>query len=139
MLLPKNTKYRKQHKGRIHGSAKGNYELTFGYYGLKSLDAERVTARQIEASRRAITRFLKRAGRLWIRVFPDVPVTAKPAEVRMGKGKGSPEYWVAVVKPGTILFEVEGVPAEVAKEAMRLAAQKLPIITKFVTHPEYQE
>lgn len=139
MLLPKNTKYRKQHKGRIHGSAKGNYELTFGYYGLKSLDAERVTARQIEASRRAITRFLKRAGRLWIRVFPDVPVTAKPAEVRMGKGKGAPEYWVAVVKPGTIMFEAGGVTTEVAKEALRLAAQKLPVRTKFVTRRDYVE
>ena len=112
MLLPKNTKYRKQHKGRIHGNAKGNYELTFGYYGLKSLNAERVTARQIEASRRAITRFLKRAGRLWIRVFPDVPVTAKPAEVRMGKGKGSIDRWVCRVKPGTIMFEVDGVDKE---------------------------
>ena len=132
MLLPKNTKYRKQHKGRIHGSAKGNYELTFGYYGLKSLDAERVTARQIEASRRAITRFLKRAGRLWIRVFPDVPVTAKPAEVRMGKGKGSIEYWACRVKPGRIMFEVDGVNVDDARKAMTLAAAKLPIKCKFV-------
>ena len=132
MLLPKNTKYRKQHKGRIHGSAKGNYELTFGYYGLKSLDAERVTARQIEASRRAITRFLKRAGRLWIRVFPDVPVTAKPAEVRMGKGKGSIEYWACRVKPGRIMFEVDGVNVADARKAMTLAAAKLPIKCKFV-------
>ena len=132
MLLPKNTKYRKQHKGRIHGSAKGNYELTFGYYGLKSLDAERVTARQIEASRRAITRFLKRAGRLWIRVFPDVPVTAKPAEVRMGKGKGSIEYWACRVKPGRIMFEVDGVNINDARKAMTLAAAKLPIKCKFV-------
>ena len=132
MLLPKNTKYRKQHKGRIHGSAKGNYELTFGYYGLKSLDAERVTARQIEASRRAITRFLKRAGRLWIRVFPDVPVTAKPAEVRMGKGKGTPEFWVCRVKPGKIMFELDGVSEELAQEAFSLAAAKLPLETKFV-------
>jgi len=138
MLLPKNTKYRKQHKGRIHGNAKGNYELTFGYYGLKSVTAERVTARQIEASRRAITRFLKRAGRLWIRVFPDVPVTAKPAEVRMGSGKGAPEYWAAVVKPGRMLFEVDGVPFEVAKEALRLAAQKLPVTTKFVVRRDFQ-
>ena len=132
MLLPKNTKYRKQHKGRIHGSAKGNYELTFGYYGLKSLDAERVTARQIEASRRAITRFLKRAGRLWIRVFPDVPVTAKPAEVRMGKGKGAPEFWVARVAPGRILFEIDGVSWELANEALKLASAKLPINTRIV-------
>ena len=133
MLLPKNTKYRKQHKGRIHGNAKGNYELTFGYYGLKSLDAERVTARQIEASRRAITRFLKRAGRLWIRVFPDVPVTAKPAEVRMGKGKGTPEYWACRIKPGRILFELDGVSEELAKRAFELGAAKLPIQTKFIT------
>ena len=132
MLLPKNTKYRKQHKGRIHGCAKGNHELTFGYYGLKSLDAERVTARQIEASRRAITRFLKRAGRLWIRVFPDVPVTAKPAEVRMGKGKGSIEFWACRVKPGRIMFEVDGVNVNDAKKAMMLAAAKLPIKCKFV-------
>ena len=132
MLLPKNTKYRKQHKGRIHGSAKGNYELTFGYYGLKSLDAERVTARQIEASRRAITRFLKRAGRLWIRVFPDVPVTAKPAEVRMGKGKGTPEFWVAKVKPGRIMFEIDGVARSSAEEALNLASAKLPMDTKIV-------
>ena len=132
MLLPKNTKYRKQHKGRIHGNAKGNYELTFGYYGLKSLNAERVTARQIEASRRAITRFLKRAGRLWIRVFPDVPVTAKPAEVRMGKGKGSNEYWACRVKPGRIMFEVDGVNVNDARNAMTLAAAKLPIKCKFV-------
>jgi large subunit ribosomal protein L16 len=138
MLLPKNTKYRKQHKGRIHGNAKGNHELTFGYYGLKSLNAERVTARQIEASRRAITRFLKRAGRLWIRVFPDVPVTAKPAEVRMGKGKGAPEYFVAVVKPGRVLFEVSGVPVAVAKEALRLAAQKLPVTTKFIIARDFK-
>ena len=132
MLLPKNTKYRKQHKGRIHGNAKGNHELTFGYYGLKSLNAERVTARQIEASRRAITRFLKRAGRLWIRVFPDVPVTAKPAEVRMGKGKGSNEYWACRVKPGRILFEVDGVSEQIAREALYKASAKLPIKTKFI-------
>ena len=132
MLLPKNTKYRKQHKGRIHGNAKGNHELTFGYYGLKSLNAERVTARQIEASRRAITRFLKRAGRLWIRVFPDVPVTAKPAEVRMGKGKGANEYWACRIKPGRIMFEVDGVNIEDARKAMTLAAAKLPIKCKFV-------
>ena len=132
MLLPKNTKYRKQHKGRIHGNAKGNHELTFGYYGLKSLNAERVTARQIEASRRAITRFLKRAGRLWIRVFPDVPVTAKPAEVRMGKGKGSVEFWACRVKPGRIMFEVDGVSISDARKAMTLASAKLPIKCKFV-------
>ena len=132
MLLPKNTKYRKQHKGRIHGNAKGNYELTFGYYGLKSVNAERVTARQIEAARRAITRHLRRAGRVWIRIFPDVPVSSKPAEVRMGKGKGSPEYWACRVKPGRILFEVDGVSEEVAREALYKASAKLPIKTKFI-------
>jgi len=137
MLLPKNTKYRKQHKGRIHGSAKGNYELTFGYYGLKSLDAERVTARQLEASRRAITRFLTRAGRLWIRVFPDVPVTAKPAEVRMGKGKGAIDRWVCRVKPGTIMFEVDGVDKHLAKKAFELASAKLPVKTTFVSLDQF--
>ena len=132
MLLPKNTKYRKQHKGRIHGNAKGNHELTFGYYGLKSLNAERVTARQIEAARRAITRHLRRAGRVWIRIFPDVPVSSKPAEVRMGKGKGSPEYWICRVKPGKIMFELDGVSEIAAKEALSLAAAKLPMHTKVV-------
>ena len=116
MLQPANTKHRKQFKGRIHGHAKGNYELTFGFYGLKALEPERITSRQIEAARRTISRYLKRAGRLWIRIFPDVPVTSKPAEVRMGKGKGSPEYWVCRVKPGRIMFELDGVSEVAAKE-----------------------
>ncbi|GBD45088.1 50S ribosomal protein L16 [bacterium HR40] len=133
MLQPKRTKYRKAHKGRIHGLAKAGYELNFGSYGMKALEPERITARQIEAARRAITRHLKRAGRVWIRVFPDKPVTRKPAEVRMGKGKGSVEFWVAVVKPGRILFEIDGVPAELAREAIELGAAKLPIKTKFVS------
>jgi len=133
MLQPSRTKFRKAHKGRIHGLAKGGYTLAFGAYGMKALEPERVTARQIEAARRAITRHLKRAGRLWIRVFPDVPVTKKPAEVRMGKGKGSVEYWVCRVKPGRILFEIDGVPAELAAEAIARGAAKLPIRTKFVT------
>ncbi|GBQ37155.1 50S ribosomal protein L16 [Gluconacetobacter azotocaptans] len=133
MLSPKRTKYRKAHKGRIHGLAKGGTTLNFGAFGLKALEPERVTARQIEASRRAITRAMKRAGRVWIRIFPDLPVSTKPAEVRMGSGKGSPEYWVARVKPGRILFEIEGVPPELAREALALGAAKLPIKTKFVT------
>ena len=132
MLLPKNTKHRKQFKGRIHGEAKGNHDLAFGFYGLKALQPERITSRQIEASRRAITRYLKRAGRLWIMIFPDVPVTGKPAEVRMGKGKGSVEYWACRVKPGRIMFEVDGVSIDDAKKAMTLAAAKLPIKCKFV-------
>ncbi len=133
MLSPKKFKHRKQHKGRIHGMAKGGTQLTFGAYGLKALQPERVTARQIEAARRAMTRHMKRQGKVWIRIFPDVPVTAKPLEVRQGKGKGSPEYWAARVKPGRIMFEIDGVSLEVAKEAMDLAAMKLPIKTKFVT------
>ena len=133
MLSPKRTKFRKAHKGRIHGLAKGGTTLNFGAYGLKALEPERVTARQIEASRRAITRAMKRAGRVWIRIFPDVPVSTKPAEVRMGSGKGSPEFWVARVKPGRIMFEIDGVPPEIAKEALALGAAKLPIKTKFVT------
>ncbi|MBB3173301.1 large subunit ribosomal protein L16 [Endobacter medicaginis] len=133
MLSPKRTKYRKAHKGRIHGLAKGGTTLNFGAFGLKALEPERVTARQIEAARRAITRAMKRAGRVWIRIFPDVPVSTKPAEVRMGSGKGSPEFWVARVKPGRIMFEIEGVPPEVAKEALELGAAKLPIKTKFIT------
>lgn len=132
MLSPKRTKYRKTHKGRIHGNAKGGYELNFGQYGLKALQPERVTARQIEAARRAIQRHVKRTGRLWIRIFPDVPVTAKPAEVRMGKGKGSVEFWACRVKPGRIMFELDGVPQELAREAFERAAAKLPIKTKFV-------
>ncbi|MBB3899502.1 MULTISPECIES: 50S ribosomal protein L16 [Roseococcus] len=133
MLQPKRTKFRKAHKGRIKGDAKGGFTLTFGGYGLKALEPERVTARQIEAARRAITRAMKRQGRVWIRIFPDVPVSTKPAEVRMGSGKGAPEYWVARVKPGRIMFEIDGVPVEVAREALDLGAAKLPIRTKMVT------
>ena len=133
MLSPKRTKYRKAHKGRIHGNAKGGTELNFGAYGLKATSPERITARQIEAARRALTRHMKRAGRVWIRIFPDVPVTQKPAEVRQGKGKGSVEYWSARVKPGRIMFEVDGVSLEVAKRGFELAAAKLPISTRFVT------
>ena len=132
MLQPKRTKYRKAHKGRIHGAAKGGTTLSFGSYGLKAVEPDRVTARQIEAARRAITRHLKRAGRVWIRVFPDVPVSRKPAEVRMGSGKGAPEYWVVRVHPGRIMFEIDGVPADQAKRAFELAAAKLPISTRFV-------
>ncbi len=132
MLQPRRTKFRKVQKGRNRGVAKGGTRLTFGSYGLKALQAERVTARQIEAARRAMTRHMKRAGRVWIRVFPDLPVTAKPTEVRMGKGKGSVEYWAARVQPGRILFEIDGVPREVAEEAMRLAAAKLPVKCRFV-------
>jgi large subunit ribosomal protein L16 len=132
MLSPKRTKFRKQFKGRIKGSAKGGTALNFGEYGLKALEPERVTAREIEAARRAITRQMKRAGRVWIRVFPDVPVSKKPAEVRMGSGKGAPEYWVAKIKPGRILFEIDGVDHETAKEALRLGASKLSIHTKFI-------
>jgi large subunit ribosomal protein L16 len=133
MLSPKRTKYRKAHKGRIHGNAKGGTTLNFGSYGLKALQPERVTARQIEAARRAMTRHMKRAGKVWIRIFPDVPVSQKPAEVRQGKGKGNPEFWAARVKPGRIMFEVDGVPIEIAKRAFELAAAKLPIRTKFIT------
>ena len=132
MLSPKRTKFRKAHKGRIHGLAKGGTQLNFGSYGLKAVTPERVTARQIEAARRAITRHLRRAGRVWIRIFPDVPVSSKPAEVRMGKGKGSPEFWVARVKPGRIIFEIDGVPWNLAKEAFTLAAAKLPLDTRIV-------
>ena len=132
MQQPKSTKYRKAHKGRIHGLAKGGTQLNFGAYGLKAITPGRVTARELEAGRRAITRHMKRAGRVWIRVFPDVPVSSKPAEVRMGKGKGTPEFWVARVKPGRILYEVDGVPEDVAAEAFRLAAAKLRIRTKLV-------
>ncbi len=132
MLQPKRTKFRKAHKGRIKGNAKGGSTLNFGAYGLKSMDAERVTARQIEAARRAITRHMKRAGRVWIRIFPDVPVSKKPTEVRMGKGKGTPEFWVAKVKPGRIMFEIDGVTPDVAEEALRLGAAKLPVKCKMV-------
>ena len=133
MLQPKRTKFRKLHKGRIHGEAKGGSTLNFGTFALKATEPERVTARQIEAARRAITRHIKRQGRRWIRVFPDVPVSKKPAEVRQGKGKGSIEYWAARVKPGRILFELEGVSGVIAKEALALGAAKLPIKTRFVS------
>ena len=133
MLSPKRTKFRKAHKGRIHGNAKGGTTLTFGTYGLKALQPERVTARQIEAARRAMTRHVKRQGKVWIRIFPDVPVSAKPLEVRQGKGKGSVEYWACRVKPGRIMFEMDGIPESLAREALELAAAKLPIKTKFVT------
>ena len=132
MLQPKRTKFRKAHKGRIHGMAKGATSLNFGSYGLKAIGPERVTARQIESARRAITRHLKRAGRLWIRIFPDVPISKKPAEVRRGKGKGSPEFWACRVKPGKIMFELDGVDENAAKEAFSLASAKLPLNTKFV-------
>lgn len=132
MLLPKKTKYRKAHKGRIHGAAKSANTVDFGSYGLKAMEPDRITARQIEAARRALTRHIKRQGKVWIRVFPDVPVSKKPLEVRMGSGKGSPEFWVARVKPGRIMFEIEGVPEALAREAFELAAAKLPILTKFV-------
>jgi large subunit ribosomal protein L16 len=132
MLMPKRTKFRKAHKGRIHGNAKGGYSLAFGTYGIKALDPERITARQIEAARRTIMRHVKRIGKLWIRVFPDVPVSKKPAEVRMGSGKGSPEYFICRVKPGRILFELSGVSEEIARGAFERAGAKLPVRTKFV-------
>ena len=132
MLAPKRSKYRKAHKGRVHGLAKGGTELNFGAYGLKASDPGRITARQIEAARRAITRHIRRAGRVWIRIFPDVPVSQKPAEVRMGSGKGSPEFWICRVKPGRIMFELDGVAPDIAREAFDLAAAKLPIATRFV-------
>lgn len=139
MLQPKRTKFRKAHKGRIRGNAKGGMALTFGSYGLKATSPERVTARQIEAARRVITRHMKRAGRVWIRIFPDVPVSKKPTEVRMGKGKGTPEYWACRVKPGRIMFEVDGVPQDVAHEALKLAAAKLPVATRIVSRPGEQK
>jgi len=139
MLQPKRTKFRKMQKGRMKGLATRGAELSFGSFGIKSLESTWITSRQIEAARIAVTRFMKREGQVWIRIFPDKPVTKKPAEVRMGKGKGAPEYWVAVVRPGRIIFEAEGVPLEVAKEAMRLAAQKLPVQTKFVVRRDYVE
>ena len=133
MLSPKKTKYRKAFKGRIHGDAKGGFQLNFGSYGLKAMEPERVTARQIEACRRAITRQMERQGRVWIRIFPDLPVTDKPAEVRMGKGKGSVELWVCRIKPGRIMFEIDGVPDDIARQALALGSAKLPIRTKVVT------
>jgi len=136
MLSPKRTKFRKAHKGRIHGKAKGGFELNFGAYGLKAVEPGRITARQIEAARRAITRHMKRVGKVWIRVFPDVPVSRKPAEVRMGSGKGSPEFWVARIHPGRIMFEIDGVQKPLAAEAFALAAAKLPIKARFVARDE---
>ena len=137
MLSPKRTKFRKMHKGRIHGDAKGGTDLNLGEFGLKAVEPERITARQIEAARRAMTRHMKRQGRVWIRIFPDVPVSKKPTEVRMGKGKGSVEFWAAKVKPGRIMFELDGVSMPVAKEALRLAAMKLPIKTRFVVREDW--
>ena len=137
MLSPKRTKFRKAFKGRIHGQAKGGSDLNFGSYGLKTTEPERITARQIEAARRAMTRHMKRQGRVWIRIFPDLPVTKKPTEVRMGKGKGSVEYWAAKVKPGRVMFEIDGVSEPVAKEALRLAAMKLPIKCRFVQREDW--
>ncbi|MGI4749331.1 50S ribosomal protein L16 [Mucilaginibacter sp.] len=139
MLQPKRTKFRKMQKGRMKGIATRGAELSFGSFGIKSLEPAWITSRQIESARIAVTRFMKREGQVWIRIFPDKPVTKKPAEVRMGKGKGAPEYWVAVVNPGRIIFEAEGVSLETAKEAMRLAAQKLPVQTKFVVRRDYVE
>ena len=137
MLQPKRTKFRKQHKGRIHGEAKGGFLLNFGSFALKATEPERVTARQIEAARRAITRHMKRQGRVWIRIFPDVPVSAKPIEVRMGKGKGSTDYWAAKVKPGRIMFEIDGVSEIIAREALRLGAMKLPVTTRVVAKEDW--
>ena len=137
MLQPKRTKFRKQHKGRIHGEAKGGFALNFGSYALKAIEPERVTARQIEAARRAITRHMKRQGRVWIRIFPDVPVSSKPTEVRMGKGKGSVDRWVAKVKPGRIMFEIDGVSEVIAREALRLGAMKLPVTTRIVVREDW--
>jgi large subunit ribosomal protein L16 len=132
MMQPKRTKFRKQFKGRIHGNSKGGTDLNFGAFGLKAVEPDRVTARQIEAARRAITRHMKRAGRVWIRIFPDLPVTSKPTEVRMGKGKGSVDYWACRVAPGRIMFELDGVPEDVAREALRLGAAKLSVKTSFI-------
>ncbi len=137
MLQPKRTKFRKQHKGRIHGEAKGGFDLNFGSFGLKATEPERITARQIEAARRAMTRHMKRQGRVWIRVFPDVPVSSKPTEVRMGKGKGSVGFWACKVKPGRIMFEIDGVGEGIAREALRLAAMKLPIKTRVVVREDW--
>lgn len=139
MLQPKRTKFRKMQKGRVKGVATRGHSLAFGSFGLKSLEGGWITARQLEAARIAVTRAMKREGQVWIRIFPDKPITRKPAEVRMGKGKGAPDHWVAVIKPGRILFEAEGVPLAVAEEALRLAAQKLPCRTKFIVRPDYVE
>lgn len=137
MLQPKRTKFRKQQKGRVRGNATRGAVLAFGSFGLKSIETKYVTAKQIEAARIALTRYMKREGQVWIRIFPDKPITKKPAEVRMGKGKGAPELWVAPIKPGHIIFEMDGVPLDVAKEAMRLGAQKLPVTTKFIVRRDY--
>ena len=139
MLQPKKTKYRKQQKGRMKGNSQRGNQLAFGSFGIKTLEEGWITGRQIEAARQAVTRYMKREGQIWIRIFPDKPVTKKPAEVRMGKGKGAPEYFVARVTPGRIMFEAEGVPMDIAKEALRLAAQKLPVTTKFVVRRDYSE
>ncbi|HCS19458.1 MAG TPA: 50S ribosomal protein L16 [Bacteroidetes bacterium] len=139
MLQPRRTKFRKQQKGRIKGIASRGHQISFGTFGLKSLEPSFITSRQIEAARIALTRYMKREGKVWIRIFPDKPITKKPLEVRMGKGKGAPEYWVASVKPGTIMFEAEGVPMDIAKEALRLAAAKLPVATRFVVKNDYVE
>ena len=139
MLQPKKTKFRRQQKGRMKGNAQRGNQLAFGSFGIKSLESKWLTGRQIEAARIAVTRYMQRQGQIWIRVFPDKPITKKPAEVRMGKGKGAPEYWVAVVRPGRIIFEAEGVPLDVAKEALRLAAQKLPVQTRFIVRRDYVE
>lgn len=139
MLQPKKTKFRKMQKGRMKGNATRGASLAFGSFGIKSLDEAFITSRQIEAARIAVTRYMKREGKVWIRIFPDKPITAKPAEVRMGKGKGAPSHWVAVIRPGRMLFECDGVPVEVAKEAMRLAAQKLPVKTKFIVRRDYSK
>ena len=139
MLQPKRTKFRKMQKGRVKGIAQRGHSISFGSFGLKALESGWITSRQIEAARVAVTRAMKREGQVWIRIFPDKPITKKPAEVRMGKGQGAPEYWVAVVKPGRIMFEMGGIDADLAKEAMRLAAQKLPIQTKFVVRKDYTE
>jgi large subunit ribosomal protein L16 len=139
MLQPKRTKFRKQQKGRVRGLATRGYSVDFGSFAIKSLETGWITARQIEAARIAVTRAMKREGQVWVRIFPDKPITKKPAEVRMGKGKGAPEYWVACVKPGTIIFESTGVPLDLAQESLRLASQKLPVRTKFVTRPDYAE
>ena len=137
MLQPKRTKFRKQHKGRIHGEAKGGFNLNFGSFALKAIEPERVTARQIEAARRAITRHMKRQGRVWIRIFPDTPVSAKPTEVRMGSGKGSIDFWACKVKPGRIMFEIDGVAEPIAREALRLGAMKLPVTTRIVAREDW--
>lgn len=137
MLSPKRTKFRKLHKGRIHGEAKGGTTLNFGSFGLKAIEPERITARQIEAARRAMVRYMKRQGRYWIRIFPDTPVTQKPTEVRMGKGKGSVEYWAAKVKPGRVMFELDGVSEPIAREALRLAAMKLPVKTRIIAREDW--